>query len=100
MTLVEEGLLLPDLEHLEQGVPEPDMIEGLSLRITQAMNHYQREECHCFICGVTNHFAQDCPYRKSFCMWWKEQLNSQGTGLQSKEVAKPPKEVNTHMATT
>ena len=32
-------------------------------------------------------------------MWWKEQLNSQGTGSQLKEAAKPPKDVNAHVAT-
>ena len=76
--LAEEELLLPDPEPLEQGVLEPNMIEGLSLRMTQAMNHYQREEWHCFVCGVTDHFAWDCPHQESFHMWWKEQLNSQG----------------------
>ena len=40
-TLVEEEMLLPDPEPLDPGVPEPDIIEGLSLRMTQAMNHYQ-----------------------------------------------------------
>ena len=97
--LVEEELLPPDPEPLEQGVPEPDVMEGLNLRMTQAMNHYQREECHCFMCGVTDHFAQDSAHWESFCMWWKEQFNSQGTGSQPKEAAKPPKEVNTHKAT-
>ena len=90
--LAEEELLLPDPEPLEQGVPEPDMIEGLSLRITQAMNLYQRKECHCFMCGATNHFAQNCPDQESFHMWQKEQLNSQGTGSQLKEAANPPRE--------
>ena len=49
-TLAEEELLLPDPEPLDLGVLEPDMIEGLSLRMTQAMNHYQREECYCVVC--------------------------------------------------
>ena len=76
------------------------MIEGLSLRMTQAMSHYQWEERHCFVCGVTDHFARDCPHRESFRMWRKEQLNSQGTGSQPKEAAKLPKDINTRMATT
>ena len=38
-------------------VPEPDLIEGLSQRMTQVMNHYQREECHCFVCRATDHIA-------------------------------------------
>ena len=33
-------LLLLDPEPLDPGTPEPDIIEGLSLRMTQAMNHY------------------------------------------------------------
>ena len=98
-TLAEEELLPPDPEPLDQGVLELDMIEGLSLRMTQAMNHYQHEECHCFVCGVTDHFTWDCPHVESFHMWWKEQLNSQGTGLQMKELAKPPKDVNTCVTT-
>ena len=61
-----EELLPPHPEPLEQGVPEPDMIAGLSLRMTQAMNHYQREEYCCFICGVTDHFAWDCPHWESY----------------------------------
>ena len=39
-TLTKEERLPPDLEPLDLGVPEPDIIEGLSLRMTQAMNHY------------------------------------------------------------
>ena len=49
--LTEEELLLPDPEPLDPGVPEPNIIEGLSLRMTQAMNHYQYEECHCLCVG-------------------------------------------------
>ena len=60
--LAEEDLLLPDPEPLDSGVPEPDIIESLSLRMTQAMNHYQHEECCCFVCGTTNHFVPDCPH--------------------------------------
>ena len=81
-TLAEEELLSPDPEPLDPRVLEPNMIEGLSLRITQAMNHYLQEEHYCFVCGVTDHFAWDCSHRKSFHMWQKEQLNSQGTGSQ------------------
>ena len=64
--------------------PKPDVIEGLSLRMTQAMNHYQREECHCFICGVTDHFSRDCPHQETFPTWHKEHLNSKGVGPQQK----------------
>ena len=96
-TLTEEELLLPDPEPLDRGVPELDVIEGLSPRMTQAMNHYQREEHRCFMCGVTDHFAQDCPHRDSFCLWQKEQLNSQGGGLQPKEPIKPSTDVSACM---
>ena len=86
-TLTEEELLPPDPKPLDPGVPEPDIIEGLRLRMTQAMNHYQREEHCCFVCGVTNHFAWDCPHWEAFCIWHKEHLNSKGAGLQPKEPA-------------
>ena len=69
-TLTEEELLLPDPEPLDPGMPEPDIIEGLSLRMTQAMNHSQWEENCCFVCGATNHFH----------VWHKESLNSKGVG--------------------
>ena len=61
-TLTEEDLFPPDPEPLDPGVPEPGIIEGLSLRMTQAMNHYQCEEHYCFVFGATDHFAQDCPH--------------------------------------
>ena len=96
-TLTKEELLPPDPEPLDPGVPKLDVIEGLSLRMTQAMNHYQREECQCFMCGVTDHFAQDCPHRDSFCLWQKEQLNSQGEGSQPKEPIKPSMHISTLM---
>ena len=61
-TLTEEDLPLPDPKPLDPGAPEPDIIEGLSLRMTQAMGHYQHEECCCFVHGATNHFTWDCPH--------------------------------------
>ena len=42
--LEEEKLLPPDPDSPDTEAPEPDVIEGLSLRMTQAMNHFQREE--------------------------------------------------------
>ena len=84
-TLAEEELLPPGPKPLNLGVPEPDIIEGLSLRIRQAINHYQCEEHHCFVCGATDHFAQDCPHQEFFHAWHREHLNSKGVGLQQKE---------------
>ena len=41
---VEEDLFPPDPKPVESTPPESDHIEGLSLRMTQAMNHYQKQE--------------------------------------------------------
>ena len=40
---VEADLFPPDPEPVESAPPKPDHIEGLSLRMTQAMNHYQKQ---------------------------------------------------------
>ena len=82
--LEEEELLPPDPESPDSEASELDQIEGLSLRMTQAMNHNQWEEHHCFVCGVTDLFARDCPHREAFCTWHREHLNSKGAGLQKK----------------
>ena len=42
---VEADLFPPDPELVESTPPKLDHIEGLSLRMTQAMNHYQKQEC-------------------------------------------------------
>ena len=86
-TLTEEELLPLDPEPLDPGMPEPDITEGLSLRMTQAMNHYQCEEHHCFVCGATNHFAWDYLHWEAFHAWHKEHLNSKGVGPQQKDPA-------------
>ena len=41
---VEPDLLPPDPDPVENAPPELDYIEGLSLRMTQAMNYYQKQE--------------------------------------------------------
>ena len=57
---IEADLFPPDPELIESASPEPDHIEGLSLRMTQAMNHYQKQECRYFVYGDTGHFTRDC----------------------------------------
>ena len=56
-TLADEGILPPDPEPLEQCAPKLDVIEGLSMRMTQVMNHYQWEEHRCFVCRSPDHFG-------------------------------------------
>ena len=75
---VEADLFPPDSDLVESAPPELDHIEGLSLRMTQAMNHYQKQELRCFMCGDTRHFARDCPHHEAFHAWLKEQLNTLG----------------------
>ena len=83
-TLKDEELFLPDPEVQDIEPPEFDQIEVLSVRMTQVMNHYQREECQCFVCGVMDHFTRDCLHCKTFQAWHREHLNSKGVGLQKK----------------
>ena len=85
--LTEEELLPPDPKPLDPEVSELDIIQGLSLGMTQAMNHYQCKEQCCFMCGATDHCTQDCPHQEAFRVWHKEHLdlNSKGAGLQPKE---------------
>ena len=92
--LEDEELFPPDPEVRDIEPPEFDQIEGLSVRMIQAMNHYQWEECQCLVCGVMDHFARDCPHCKTFHAWHKEHLNSKGMGQQKKAPAptNPPQE--------
>ena len=77
---VETDLFPPDPDPVESAAPKLDHIEGLSLRMTQVMNHYQEQEHRCFMCGDTGHFMRDCPHCEAFCTWHKEHLNSLGMG--------------------
>ena len=57
--LKDEELFPPDSETWDSEPPEFHQIEGLSMQMTKAMNHYQCEEQWCFMCDVTDHFARD-----------------------------------------
>ena len=83
-TLEDEELFPPDPEIWDVEPPEIDQIEGLSVRMTQAMNHDQWEQCCCFVCGATDHFAWDCPHHETFRAWHKEHLISKGVSPQNK----------------
>ena len=86
-TLEEDELFLPDPETQEADDPESEPLEDIRVWLAQVMNHYQWEECRCFVCGATNHFAQDCPHYDTLRKWHKEQLNSKGEGQEDKVPA-------------
>ena len=73
------NFLPPDLEEQEPEPPGDDPLDGLSTWMTQAMNHFQQEECCCFICRHTGHFMRECLHKDAFHAWQK-QLNFQGVG--------------------
>ena len=69
---VEADLFQPNPEPVEGTPPKPDHIEGLSLRMTQDINQYQKQEYQCFVCRNTGHFVGDCPHCEAFHAWHKE----------------------------
>ena len=81
--LVEEGVALADPASREGSESEVEAVDGLNMRLAQAMNHYQREERKCFVCGSPGHFARDCPHHDAFKRWHWEQLNTKGVGENS-----------------
>ena len=74
-TLEEDELFPSDPEPQEADDQESELLEGISVRLAQAMNHYQQKEPQCFVCRATDHFALDCPHCDTFRKWHKEQLN-------------------------
>ena len=67
----------------EDSESEVEAVDGLNMHLAQAMSHYQREECKCFICGSPGHFARDCLHCDAFKRWHWEQLNTKGMGENS-----------------
>ena len=67
----------------EDSESEVEAVDGLNVRLAQAMSHYQREEWKCFMCGSPGHFARDCPHRNAFKRWLREQLSAKGVGENS-----------------
>ena len=63
--------LPPDPEKHKSEPLGDDPLDGLSTQMTQAMNHFQREECCCFICRQTGHFMRECPHKDAYCAWQK-----------------------------
>ena len=94
MATVETDLFPPDPDPAENAPPKPDHIEGLSLRMTQAMNHYQRQEHKCFMWWDSIHFTRECPHHEAFCAWHKDHLNSQGVGQENRMPAPKTKASN------
>ena len=80
--LEEEGLVSTDPVSGEDSESEV-AVDGLNVRLAQAMSHYQKEEWKCFMCGSPGHFARDCPHCDAFKRWHREQLNAKGVGKNS-----------------
>ena len=64
--LEEGGLASTDPISGEDSESEVEAVDGLNMRLAQAMSHYQREEWKCFACGSPGHFVRDCPHHDAF----------------------------------
>ena len=64
--LEEEGLASTNPVSREDFESEVEAVDGLNVRLAQAMSCYQREEQKCFVCGSPGHFARDCPHCDAF----------------------------------
>ena len=89
--LEEEGVASADPTSREDSESEVEAVDGLNMRLAQAMSHYQREEQKCFVCGSRGHFARDCLHHDIFKRWHWEQLNAKGADENSLPV---PRTIN------
>ena len=64
--LEEKGLALTYPVSGEDSKCKVEAVDGLNVRLIQAMSHYQREEWKCFMCGSPGHFTRDCPHHDAF----------------------------------
>ena len=100
VALEEEGVVLADPASGEDSESEVEAVDGLNVRLAQAMSCYQREEQKCFMCGSPGHFARDRPHCDAFKRWHWEQLNTKGVGknsLPAPRMMNQQPEVNVHV---
>ena len=96
----EEGAASADPASGEKSESEVEVMDGINVRLAQALSHYQREEQKCFVCGSPGHFARDCPHHNAFKRWHPEQLNAKGVGennLPALKISNQQPEVSVHV---
>ena len=64
--LEEEGVASANPASREDSESEVEAVDGLNMHLAQAISHYQRKECKCFVCGSPGHFARDYPHCDAF----------------------------------